>query len=159
MPRQTKPGFFYFRGRFAGSPLLTEGGHQQRCPPPPSQNFCHFSVHWPLVQYEQPSHSFKTAIHTFMEVDDDPHDFCCHRCSCWGVLRSTAAQAYQAPYCAVINLGTGSIYWDCQYSSFDDCYRRGNILAGNRGWCNPSPYYVAGYAEQSQTRKRHARPQ
>jgi hypothetical protein len=37
------------------------------------------------------------------------------------------AQAYQAPYCAVINLGTGSIYWDCQYSSFDDCYRRGNI--------------------------------
>ena len=52
------------------------------------------------------------------------------------------AQAYQAPYCAVINLGTGSIYWDCQYSSFDDCYRRGNILAGNRGFCNPSPYYT-----------------
>ena len=69
------------------------------------------------------------------------------------------AQAYQAPYCAVINLGTGSIYWDCQYSSFDDCYRRGNILAGSRGFCNPSPYYVAGYAEQRQTRKRHARPQ
>jgi hypothetical protein len=68
------------------------------------------------------------------------------------------AQAYQAPYCAVINLGTGSIYWDCQYSSFDDCYRRGNILAGNRGFCNPSPYYVAGYAEQRQARKRHARP-
>ena len=66
------------------------------------------------------------------------------------------AQAYQAPWCAVINLGTGSIYWDCQYSSFDDCYRRGNILAGNRGFCNASPYYVAGYAEQ--TGRRRARP-
>jgi hypothetical protein len=70
-----------------------------------------------------------------------------------------SAQAYQAPWCAVVNKGTGNMYWDCQYSSFDDCYRRGNILAGNRGWCNSSPYYVAGYAEQRQTRKRHARPQ
>ena len=49
------------------------------------------------------------------------------------------AESAAAPYCAVINLGTGSVYWDCQYSSFDDCYRRGNILAGNRGFCNQSP--------------------
>ena len=69
------------------------------------------------------------------------------------------AQAYQSPWCAMIENGKGSVYWDCQYSSFDDCYRRGNILAGNRGFCNPSPYYVAGYAEQRQTGKRHARPQ
>ena len=61
-----------------------------------------------------------------------------------------------APWCAVISLGPGSVYWDCQYSSFDDCYRRGNILAGNRGFCNASPYYVAGYAEQ--TGRRRARP-
>ena len=66
------------------------------------------------------------------------------------------AESAAAPYCAVIELGPGSVYWDCQYSSFDDCYRRGNILAGNRGFCNPSPYYVAGYAEQRQTRKRRA---
>jgi hypothetical protein len=59
-----------------------------------------------------------------------------------------------ASWCAVIEVGQGSVYWDCQYSSFDDCYRRGNILAGNRGFCNQSPYYVAGYAEQRQTRKR-----
>ena len=66
------------------------------------------------------------------------------------------AESAAAPYCAVINLGTGSVYWDCQYSSFDDCYRRGNILAGNRGFCNHSPYYGPGYAEQRQTRKRRA---
>ena len=65
-------------------------------------------------------------------------------------------QAYQAPWCAVIQLGPGSNYWDCQYHSFEDCYRRGNILAGNSGFCNHSPYYVAG--SQRQTRKPHARP-
>ena len=61
-----------------------------------------------------------------------------------------------AAWCAVIELAVGSVYWDCQYHSFEDCYRRGNILAGNRGFCNHSPYYGPGYAEQRQTRKRRA---
>jgi hypothetical protein len=69
------------------------------------------------------------------------------------------AQAYEAPWCAVINLGPGSIYEDCQYRSFEDCYRRGNILAGNRGTCNPSQYYVANAAEHTHPAKRRARPQ
>ena len=69
------------------------------------------------------------------------------------------AQAYNAPWCAMIEVAKGSVYWDCQYRSFEDCYRRGNILGGNRGFCNPSPYYVAGSAEQRQTRNRRARPQ
>ena len=68
------------------------------------------------------------------------------------------AEGAQARWCAVIEFGRGSVYWDCQYASFEDCYSRGNILAGNRGFCNPSPYYVAGYAEQRLTRKRSARP-
>jgi hypothetical protein len=63
------------------------------------------------------------------------------------------AEGAQAPYCAVISLGPGSVYWDCQYDSFEDCYRRGNILGGNRGFCNASPYYVAGPAEQRLTRR------
>ena len=69
------------------------------------------------------------------------------------------AQAYEAPWCAVIANSTGSVYWDCQYRSFEDCYRRGNILAGNRGTCNPSPYYVANTAEQARPAKRRARSQ
>ena len=68
------------------------------------------------------------------------------------------AQAYAAPWCAMIEIGRGSVYWDCQYRSFEDCYRRGNILAGN-STCNPSPYYVPGSAEQKQTRSCRARPQ
>ena len=69
------------------------------------------------------------------------------------------AQAYEAPWCAMIQNGTGSVYWDCQYSSFEDCYRRGNILAGNRGFCNPSPYYVANAAGDPRSAKRRARAQ
>jgi hypothetical protein len=65
------------------------------------------------------------------------------------------AEGAEAPWCAVITIGRDSVYWDCQYRSFEDCYRRGNILAGNIGFCNPSPYYVAGSAE---LRKRRARP-
>jgi hypothetical protein len=63
----------------------------------------------------------------------------------------------EAPWCAVISRGMGDPSWDCQYHSFEDCYRRGDILAGNIGFCNPSPYYVAGSAEQRQARKRRAR--
>jgi hypothetical protein len=69
------------------------------------------------------------------------------------------AQAYQAPWCAVIEVTRGSVYWDCQYRSFEDCYSRGNILAGNRGFCNPSPYYGANAAGHTRSAKRRARPQ
>ena len=41
-----------------------------------------------------------------------------------GVFFGPAARAYEGPWCAVIERGTGSVYWDCQYHSFDDCYRR-----------------------------------
>jgi hypothetical protein len=69
------------------------------------------------------------------------------------------AEASEAPWCAVISYGLGSEYWDCQYRSFDECLSKGNILAGNRGFCNPSPYYVGRPpAEHRQPRKRRARP-
>jgi len=70
-------------------------------------------------------------------------------------LVSQSAKTYEAPWCAVISEG----YWDCQYHSFEDCYRRGNILAGNRGFCNPSPYYVADATEHRRSAKRRDRPQ
>ena len=76
--------------------------------------------------------------------------------ACFGLQ---PAQAYETPWCAIIQNGTGSVYWDCQYSSFEQCYRKGNILAGNRGFCNPSPYYVAYAAEHTRSARRRARPQ
>ena len=74
-------------------------------------------------------------------------------------LGARYVEASEAPWCAVISFGSGSEYWDCQYLSFEDCYRRGNILAGNRGFCNPSPYYVGNATEQRRPAKRRARPQ
>ena len=47
------------------------------------------------------------------------------------------AQVQKTPWCAVISEG----HWDCQYRSIEEC--RPNVLAGNRGWCNPNPYFVA----------------
>jgi len=68
-----------------------------------------------------------------------------------------SARAYEAPWCAVIAVNTGSVYWDCQYRSFEDC--RPTVLAGNRGWCNPNPYFVAGNTEPKRSKKHRARQQ
>jgi Protein of unknown function (DUF3551) len=66
------------------------------------------------------------------------------------------AEAAAAPWCAVITIGEDSVYWDCRYSSIEQC--RPNVLAGNRGFCNPNPYFASASTEQRQTRKRYARP-
>ena len=52
---------------------------------------------------------------------------------------STQAQVGDAPWCAVVNVGTGSVYWDCHYRTVEECVP--NVLAGNRGFCNHNPYY------------------
>ena len=58
-------------------------------------------------------------------------------------LQPAAADYDEAPWCAVVGMGKG-VYWDCQYATFEAC--RPNVLAGNRGWCNPNPYFVASNA-------------
>jgi uncharacterized protein DUF3551 len=55
-------------------------------------------------------------------------------------LNATSVKAAERPWCAVISLGPGSVYEDCQYSSFEAC--RPVVLAGNRGFCNHNPRYV-----------------
>lgn len=43
-----------------------------------------------------------------------------------------------APWCAVIELGTGEVRWDCEYPSVEACVP--HVLAGNRGFCNQNPW-------------------
>ena len=62
------------------------------------------------------------------------------------------AKAKEAPWCAVTSGGEGDMHWDCQYRSIEEC--RPNVLAGNRGWCNPNPYFVAAPTEQRHSAKR-----
>ena len=74
-------------------------------------------------------------------------------------LQPAAADYYGAPWCAVVSTGDGDMQWSCEYRSIEEC--RPNVLAGNRGWCNPNPYFVASNPSPEHRRhaKRHARPQ
>jgi hypothetical protein len=64
------------------------------------------------------------------------------------------ARAYNdAPWCAVINYGTGDVHWSCEYNTFEACYP--NVLAGNRGFCNENPAYVGKPARARKTARRH----
>jgi hypothetical protein len=45
-----------------------------------------------------------------------------------------------APWCAVTEIGDGDGAWNCQYQTVEECVP--NVLAGNRGHCNPNPYAV-----------------
>lgn len=65
---------------------------------------------------------------------------------------ATAQYYTSAPWCAVISFGAGDVHWECIYRSIEEC--RPNILAGNRGFCNPNPYYV-GAAEPRRSRRAH----
>jgi len=69
-----------------------------------------------------------------------------------------AADFYSEPWCAVIAMGDGDMQWDCEYRSIEEC--RPNVLAGNRGWCNPNPNFVALSVPErhKHSRKRHTQP-
>ena len=55
---------------------------------------------------------------------------------------SSHAQSYgHAPWCAVVNYGTGEVVWECEYYSAAECAP--NVVAGNRGFCNLNPYWRA----------------
>jgi len=63
-----------------------------------------------------------------------------------------AAQVGNAPWCAVISTGTGSVYWDCRYRTVEDCVP--NVLAGNRGFCNHNPRWE-GPSQPAEPRRHH----
>ncbi|HZQ13446.1 MAG TPA: DUF3551 domain-containing protein [Pseudolabrys sp.] len=71
-----------------------------------------------------------------------PRIFCAAALVIAVIVQAHPAQAREAPWCAVLGMGDDAIYWDCQYQSFEQCYP--NILAGNRGFCNPNPAYQGG---------------
>ena len=73
-------------------------------------------------------------------------------------LKPAAAQYYsQAPWCAVVSTGAGDVRWECIYRSIQEC--QPNVLAGNRGFCNPNPYFVPASGPAGPKQRRRARPQ
>jgi len=51
---------------------------------------------------------------------------------------SSGRASGDAPWCAVINIAGGDVYWDCRYHTIEEC--RPNVIAGNRGFCNLNPW-------------------
>ena len=69
---------------------------------------------------------------------------------------TSPSRAYgDAPWCAVVNIGAGDVYWDCQYRTIEEC--RPNVIAGNRGFCNLNPWPGPSQAVPYKYQKRHAR--
>ena len=50
------------------------------------------------------------------------------------------SQAYDGPWCAVTNVGRG-VHENCSMRTFEMC--RQEVIAGNRGFCNPNPRWLA----------------
>ena len=73
------------------------------------------------------------------------------------VIPSSQAGYGDAPWCAVINIGAGDVYWDCQYRTFEACWP--NVIAGNRGFCNVNPTYSPAAAAPAKHYTRHRAPQ
>ena len=66
-----------------------------------------------------------------------------------GVFFGPQPAKAEAPWCAVVTIGEDSVIWDCRFRTIEEC--RPTVLAGNRGFCNPNPYFVA--AERKRQRK------
>ena len=61
-------------------------------------------------------------------------------------LPTVASAEYgPAPWCAVVSIGNGGVYWDCSYATAAECAP--NVIAGNRGFCNRNPYFEGRAAE------------
>jgi len=68
-------------------------------------------------------------------------------------ISSSYAGYGDAQWCAVVNLGPGEVYWDCQYQTFEAC--QPTVIAGNRGFCNLNPTYRPAAAAPAHHLTRH----
>jgi hypothetical protein len=71
-------------------------------------------------------------------------------------VSAVRAQTYgNAPWCAVRELGSGEVQWDCNYASAAECGP--TVTAGNRGFCNLNPYFAGPYPGGPPPAWRHPR--
>jgi hypothetical protein len=55
------------------------------------------------------------------------------------LLDLRASQAAQMPWCAGTNKGGGVFSYNCSLPTYEMCVQE--VIAGNRGFCSPNPYY------------------
>jgi hypothetical protein len=72
-------------------------------------------------------------------------------------LSSRPSQAYEGPRCALTDIGGGVMHENCSVRSFEMCVQE--VIAGNRGFCNPNPRWqgpAPGVRQSGARRKRVA---
>ena len=65
-----------------------------------------------------------------------------------------ASRAYQGPWCAVQNIGHAVVY-NCSMRTLEMCTQE--VIAGNRGFCNPNPYYRGPETGQPRAKRKRYR--
>jgi hypothetical protein len=55
------------------------------------------------------------------------------------LLDLRGSQATQMPWCAGTNIGGGVFHYNCTLPTWEMCVQE--VIAGNRGFCSPNPYY------------------
>jgi hypothetical protein len=55
------------------------------------------------------------------------------------LLDLRVSQAAQMPWCAGTNKGGGVFSYNCSLPTYEMCVQE--VIAGNRGFCSPNPYY------------------
>jgi hypothetical protein len=53
------------------------------------------------------------------------------------LLDPRAGQAYEMPWCALTDIGGGTMHENCSMRTLEMCVQE--VIAGNRGFCNPNP--------------------
>src|ERR1700746_1723310 len=53
------------------------------------------------------------------------------------LLNPRASQAYEMPWCALTEIAGGAMYENCTLPTFELCVQE--VIAGNRGFCIPTP--------------------
>ena len=73
------------------------------------------------------------------------------------LLDPCVSQAYERPWCALTDIGGGVMHENCTIPTFEMCVQE--VIAGNRGFCNPNPRWQGprpGGRETAARRKRVA---
>jgi len=56
-------------------------------------------------------------------------------------LGPSASQAYEGPWCALTDIGGGTMHENCSMRTLEMCVQE--VIAGNRGFCIPNPRWQA----------------
>lgn len=64
------------------------------------------------------------------------------------------AGAYEGPWCALENVGGNTVRENCSMRTLEMCVQE--VVAGNRGFCNPNPRWQGNRPEIQRPRRKRS---